>query len=129
MSTRQEMKDKCHVILKKLEDNCLLENVSSERVKMRDAMRDMNNHIKKISTSFFTNMHRLSVLNFPSTKIKILPNSISELKNLTTLLLRGCYELKDLPCLLMLQELKKLDLCGAKIEEVPKGMDMLIKLS
>ncbi|MFQ6664435.1 hypothetical protein Gotur_031552, partial [Gossypium turneri] len=28
----------------------------------------------------------------------------------------------------MLQELKKLDLCGTKIEEVPEGMDMLIKL-
>ncbi|MFQ6641247.1 hypothetical protein Gotur_016730 [Gossypium turneri] len=29
----------------------------------------------------------------------------------------------------MLQELKKLDLSGTKIEEVPEGMDMLIKLS
>ncbi|TYG71697.1 hypothetical protein ES288_D05G418800v1 [Gossypium darwinii] len=42
MTTRQEMKDKGHVLLKKLEDNCLLENVSSERVKMHDAVRDMH---------------------------------------------------------------------------------------
>ncbi|KAG4149772.1 hypothetical protein ERO13_D05G354500v2 [Gossypium hirsutum] len=192
MSTRQEMKDKGHVILKKLEDNCLLENVSSERVRMHDAVRDtvlsitrMNprymiqagsqlkelpekeqwspdiekvslmynsiseisidvlpikcqllttlllqeNPIKKIPHSFFTNMPCLSVLNLSSTKIKSLPNSISELKNLTTLLLCCCVELRDLPCLSMLQELKKLDLYGTNIEEVPEGMDMLIKLS
>ncbi|XP_052880885.1 probable disease resistance protein At4g27220 [Gossypium arboreum] len=191
MGTRQEMKDKGHVILKKLEDNCLLENGSSGFVKMHDAVRDMalsitrmnprymiqaglqleelpekeqwssdiekvslmcnfiseisidvlptkcqllttlllqNNPIKKISISFFTNMPCLSVLNLSSTKIESLPNSISELKNLTTLLLWGCYELRDLPCLSMLQELKKLDLRWTKIEEVPEGMDMLIKL-
>ncbi|XP_052486082.1 probable disease resistance protein At1g61300 [Gossypium raimondii] len=191
MGTRQEMKGKGHVILKKLEDNCLLENGSSGKMKMHDAVRDMalsitrmnprymiqaglqleelpkkeqwspdiekvslmynsisevsidvlptkcqllttlllqNNPIKKISISFFTNMPCLSVLNLSFTKIESLPNSISELKNLTTLLLRGCYQLRDLPCLSMLQELKKLDLCWTKIEEVPEGMDMLIKL-
>ncbi|TYI32241.1 hypothetical protein ES332_A04G045700v1 [Gossypium tomentosum] len=191
MGTRQEMKDKGHVILKKLEDNCLLENGSSGFVKMHDVVRDMalsitrmnprymiqaglqleelpekeqwsldiekvslmcnviseistdvlptkrqllttlllqNNPIKKISVSFLTNMPCLSVLNLSATKIESLPNSISELKNLTTLLLWGCYELRDLPCLSMLQQLKKLDLRWTKIEEVPEGMDMLIKL-
>ncbi|KAB2032666.1 hypothetical protein E1A91_D05G400700v1 [Gossypium mustelinum] len=191
MSTRQEMKDKGHVILKKLEDNCLLENVSSERVKMHDAVRDMalsitrmnprcmiqagsqleelpekvqwspdiekvslmynsiseistdvlptkcqllttlllqHNPIKKIPYSFFINMPCLCVLNLSYTVIESLPNSISELKNLTTLLLSGCSGLRDLPCLSMLQELKKLDLSGTIIEEVPEGMDMLIKL-
>ncbi|KAK8300550.1 hypothetical protein V6Z11_D05G393400 [Gossypium hirsutum] len=191
MGTRQEMKGKGHVILKKLEDNCLLENVSSGEMKMHDAVRDMalsitrmnprymiqagfqleelpekeqwnpdiekvslmynsiseicidvlptkcqflttlllqHNPIKKISISFFTNMPCLSVLNLAFTKIESLPNSISELKNLTTLLLRGCSKLRDLPCLSMLQELKKLDLNWTRIEEVPDGMDMLIKL-
>ncbi|KAG8492344.1 hypothetical protein CXB51_009661 [Gossypium anomalum] len=191
MGTRQEMNDKGHVILKKLEDNCLLENVSSAEVKMHDAVRDMalsitrmnprymiqaglqleelpekeqwssdieklslmynsiseipidvlstkcqqlatlllqKNPIKKIANSFFTNMPCLSVLNLSLTKIESLPNSISELKNLTTLLLCGCEELRDLPCLSLLQELKKLDLSRTKIKEVPEGMDMLIKL-
>ncbi|KAB1670080.1 hypothetical protein ES319_1Z201200v1 [Gossypium barbadense] len=191
MGTRQEMNDKGQVILKKLEDNCLLENVSSERVKMHDAVRDMalsitrmsprymiqaglqleelpekkqwspdiekvslmynsiseisldvlptkcqllttlllqHNPIKKIPYSFFINMPCLCVLNLSYTEIESLPNSISELKNLTTLLLRGCSTFRDLPCLSMLQELKKLDLCGTKIEEVPEGMDMLIKV-
>ncbi|TYI84843.1 hypothetical protein E1A91_D05G394500v1 [Gossypium mustelinum] len=195
MGTRQEMKEKGHVILKKLEDNCLLENITTKfglhRIKMHDAVRDMalsitrmnprymiqaglqleelpkeeqwspaiekvslmfnsipeisidvlptkcqllttlllqDNPIKKIPYSFFTNMPCLSVLNLSSTKIKSLPNSISELKNLTTLLLGGCFDLRGLPCLSTLQELKKLDLCRTKIEEVPEGMDMLIKL-
>ncbi|MBA0785543.1 hypothetical protein Gotri_025214, partial [Gossypium trilobum] len=193
MGTRQEMKDKGHVILKKLEANCLLENITDRvdgpEVKMHDAVREMallitrmnprymvkaglqleelpkkekwspdiekaslmcnyiseisrdvlptkclrtlllqENPIKKISNSFFTNMPCLSVLNLSFTEIESLPNSISELKNLTTLLLCGCRELRDLPCLSMLQELKKLDLSRTKIEEVPEGMDILIKL-
>ncbi|KAK8358747.1 hypothetical protein V6Z12_A04G043900 [Gossypium hirsutum] len=87
-----------------------------------------HNPIKKIPNSIFTNIPCLSVLNLSFTKIESLPNSISELKNLTTLSLHGCEELRDLPCLSMLHELKKLDLCWTKIEEVPEGMDMLIKL-
>ncbi|TYJ39064.1 hypothetical protein E1A91_A04G040000v1 [Gossypium mustelinum] len=195
MDTKQEMEDKGLNILKKLEDNCLLENSttksSSYCVKMHDAVRDMalsitrmnprymiqaglrldklpekeqwspdiekvslmcnfiseipidvmptkcqllktlllqHNPFKKIPYSFFANMPCLSVLNLSFTNIKSLPNSISELKNLTTLLLRGCAGLRNLPCLSMLQELKKLDLCWTSIEEVPEGMDMLIKL-
>ncbi|XP_040948714.1 disease resistance protein At4g27190 [Gossypium hirsutum] len=195
MDTRQEMKDKGHVILKKLGDNCLLENITNlfgqPRIKMHDAVRDMAlsitsmnpryivqaglqlkelpkrgqwspdiekvplmdnsitefpadvlptkcqllttlllqfNPIKKIPYFFFINMPYLCVLNLSYTEIEILPNSISELKNLTTLLLRGCYKLRDMPCLSMLQELKKLDLNQTEIEEVPEGMDMLIEL-
>ncbi|TYI32246.1 hypothetical protein ES332_A04G046200v1 [Gossypium tomentosum] len=178
INTRQEMKDKGHVILKKLEDNCSLENVTTpfsnmnprymvqaglqleklpkeeqwspdiEKVSLMcnsitefpvdvlptkcqllTTLLLQRNPIKKIPNPFFANMPCLSFLNFSFTKIESLPNSISELKNLTTLLLCGCHELRDLPCLSMLQELKKLDLYGTKIEEVPEGMDMLIKLS
>ncbi|KAB2032689.1 hypothetical protein ES319_D05G393200v1 [Gossypium barbadense] len=195
MDTRQEMEDKGLTILKRLEDNCLLENNTTQfglnGIKMHDAVRDMalsitrmnprymiqagsqleelpekgqwspdiekvslmynsiseisidvlptkcqllttlllqHNPIKKIPYSFFLNMPCLCVLNLSYTEIESLPNSISELKNLTTLLLCDCEELRDLPCLSMLQELKKLDLSWTKIEEVPEGMDMLIKL-
>ncbi|KAK8630002.1 hypothetical protein V6N13_078816 [Hibiscus sabdariffa] len=124
MDTRQEMKDRGHAILKKLEDNCLLENAIGQLewpcVKMHDAVRDMALSI--------TSMPNLSVLNLSFTNIESLPDSISELKNLTALLLGGCQELRHLPCLSKLQGLKKLDLKWTDIEEVPEGMDMLINL-
>ncbi|KAB2009560.1 hypothetical protein ES319_D10G174600v1 [Gossypium barbadense] len=195
MDTREEMKDKGHVIMKKLEDNCLLEKCSNHLrwtcVKMHDAVRDMalsitnvnsrcmiqagkqskkllkkdgwmadvekvslmrnsisrilkdgsspqhqllktlllqDNPIEKIPNSFFANMPSLSVLNLSRTKIERLPNSISKLENLTTLLLDGCQALRYLPCLSKLQGLKKLNLCQTKIEKAPEGMDMLINL-
>ncbi|XP_016700126.1 disease resistance protein At4g27190 [Gossypium hirsutum] len=195
MDTREEMKDKGHVIMKKLEDNCLLEKCSNHLrwtcVKMHDAVRDMalsitnmnsrcmiqagkqskkllkkdgwmadvekvslmrnsisrilkdgsspqhqllktlllqDNPIEKIPNSFFANMPSFSVLNLSRTKIERLPNSISKLENLTTLLLDGCQALRYLPCLSKLQGLKKLNLCQTKIEKAPEGMDMLINL-
>ncbi|MBA0747022.1 hypothetical protein Gogos_009490 [Gossypium gossypioides] len=195
MNTRQEMKDKGHAILKKLEDNCLLENGAYQYgqpcKKIHDAVRDMAlsitsinprymiqaglqleklpkeeewirdiekvslksnsiseipidmsppkcqllttlllrwNPIKKIPNSFFVNMPCLSVLDLSFTNIECLPDSISELKNLTALLLEGCEELRALPCLSKLQRLKKLDLNFTSIEKVPEGMDMLINL-
>ncbi|KAK5834228.1 hypothetical protein PVK06_018103 [Gossypium arboreum] len=195
MNTRQEMKGKGHAILKKLEDNCLLENGTNQYdqpcKKMHDAVRDMalsitsinprymiqaglqleklpkeedwirdiekvslrnnsiseipidmsppkcqllttllqgRNPIKKIPNSFFMNMPFLSVLDLSFTNIECLPDSISELKNLTALLLEGCEELRALPCLSKLQRLKKLDLNYTSIEKVPEGMDILINL-
>ncbi|XP_016737949.2 disease resistance protein SUMM2-like [Gossypium hirsutum] len=143
MGTREEMKDKGHVILKKLENNCLLENVSSGFVKIHDAVREMTFLITRMNPRYMIQASlQLDELpkkeqwspdiekcsQFVLYRDRELPNSISELKNLTTLLLCGCEELRDLPCLSMLQELKKLDLSGTKIEEVPEGMDMLIKL-
>ncbi|KAL4309872.1 hypothetical protein GQ457_01G047680 [Hibiscus cannabinus] len=195
MDTRQDMKDKGHVILKRLEDNCLLENVidvfNRPYVKMHDAVREMalyitgmnprymiragmqldklpkeeewradiekvslmensiseipedmsppncqllatlllqKNPIETIPNAFFANMPHLSVVNLSWTYIESLPDSISELKNLTALLLHGCIGLRQLPCLSKLQRLKKLDLYHTAIEEVPQGMDMLVDL-
>ncbi|TYH74602.1 hypothetical protein ES332_D05G411200v1 [Gossypium tomentosum] len=175
MDTRQEIEDKGLTILKRLEDNCLLENnitlfvrdmalsitrmnprymiqaglqleelpekeqwspdiekvslmynsiseisidVLPTKCQLLTTLLLQHNPIKRIPYSFFINMPCLSVLNLSSTQIESLPNSISELKNLITLLLCGCEELRDLPCLSMLQELKKLDLSWTKIEEL-----------
>ncbi|XVF78136.1 hypothetical protein PTKIN_Ptkin14bG0105200 [Pterospermum kingtungense] len=191
MDTRRQMMDKGRAILKKLEDNCLLEN-AYDAVKMHDAVRDMalsitsrkprymaeagmnlkqlpyeeewtadiekvsvmgnsiseipihlslakcqllttlllqQNPIQSIPDPFFSNMPCLSVLNLSETWIEWLPDSISELKNLTALLLRSCSILKHLPSLSKLQKLKKLDLSYSRIEEVPEGMEMLVSLT
>ncbi|XVF78128.1 hypothetical protein PTKIN_Ptkin14bG0104500 [Pterospermum kingtungense] len=195
MDARQQMRDKGHAILKKLEDSCLLENAydafREDCVKMHDAVRDMalciitsmnrprcmikagmqlkslpreeewaadiekgslmsnsiseipidlphpkcqllttlllqENPIQSIADPFFSNMPRLSVLNLSGTLIECLPDSISELKNLTALLLKECYRLTYLPSLPKLQKLKKLDLSYSRIKEVPEGMEMLV---
>ncbi|XVF78133.1 hypothetical protein PTKIN_Ptkin14bG0104900 [Pterospermum kingtungense] len=196
MDARQQMRDKGHAILKKLEDSCLLENAydafRKDCVKMHDAVRDValsitsrkprymaracmnlkqlteeekwtadiekvslmrnsiseipvhlsppkcqllttlllkDNPIKSIADPFFSNMPCLSVINLSGMFIKCLPDSLSELKNLTALLLRWCQRLKHLPSLSELRKLKKLDLSGSGIEEVPEGMEMLVSLT
>ncbi|KAK9269000.1 hypothetical protein L1049_000768 [Liquidambar formosana] len=58
-----------------------------------------HNPLKTISDSFFVNMVCLRVLDLSYTDIEILPNSISNLKNITALLLKQCTKLKCVPCL------------------------------
>ncbi|GLT47448.1 hypothetical protein SLA2020_211460 [Shorea laevis] len=87
-----------------------------------------NPNLSEIPESFFGEMLTLKVLDLSSTAIETLPNSISELKNLSTLQLQLCKKLKYLPSLANLKGLKKLDLHKAGIEVVPQGMRMLIRL-
>ncbi|GKV50802.1 hypothetical protein SLEP1_g57495 [Rubroshorea leprosula] len=87
-----------------------------------------NPNLSEIPESFFGEMLTLKVLDLSSTAIETLPNSISELKNLSTLRLQLCKKLKYLPSLANLRGLKKLDLHKAGIEVVPQGMGMLISL-
>ncbi|GLT83364.1 hypothetical protein SLE2022_016570 [Rubroshorea leprosula] len=194
METRQVMKDEGHAILRKLEDNCLLEFVKNGKdcVRMHDVVRDMalhitrtsprffvkaglalkelpevqewredilkvslmQNYIQEIPSSmpspkcpmlttlllshnsfltipeaFFEHMLGLKILDLSNNeKLNSLPNSISKLVNLTTLLLWGCMSLKKVPSLSNLSALKKLDLRGTKIEEFPQGLEMLTNL-
>ncbi|GLU05980.1 hypothetical protein SLE2022_230510 [Rubroshorea leprosula] len=87
-----------------------------------------NPNLSEIPESFFGEMLALKVLDLSRTAIETLPNSISKLKNLSTLRLQLCEKLKYLPSLANLRGLKKLDLHGAGIEVVPQGMGMLINL-
>ncbi|EOY13576.1 LRR and NB-ARC domains-containing disease resistance protein, putative [Theobroma cacao] len=88
-----------------------------------------NQSLKEIPGSFFEHMHGLNILDLSFTGIMDLPNSISNLKNLTALLLQGCENLRYLPSLAKLVALKKLDLRDTSIEEIPQGIDKLVNLT
>ncbi|GKV44739.1 hypothetical protein SLEP1_g51898 [Rubroshorea leprosula] len=193
---RQEVYDRGHVFLNRLEKNCLLEKTvdrfaNEVRFKMHDVVRDMaiksidpevrymvkagmklskvpnehdwaidlnkvslmanyiseipvgltpkcpllstlilsnNLNLSEIPNSFFEGMVGLKVLDLSDTGIEALPDSISNLVNLSALRLRKCKMLKYLPSLAKLRALKKLDLPKAGIEVVPQGMEMLVSL-
>lgn len=79
------------------------------------------NPLKSSPDWFFAHMHGLQTLNLSNTYVQNLPDSISDLTNLRTLLLKFCNELESVPSLEKLKELRHLDLTGTSIEEVPQG--------
>ena len=73
-------------------------------------------------------MHGLKILNLSYTDIEVLPNSVSDLRNLRSLLLRYCRRLERVPSLAKLLALQCLDLEDTAIKEVLEGMEMLENL-
>ncbi|XVF18906.1 hypothetical protein REPUB_Repub11eG0063900 [Reevesia pubescens] len=84
--------------------------------------------IMSIPECFFEQMRGLKILDLSWNHIKSLPNSISNLETLTTLLLSGCKKLESVPSFSKLQALKKLDLRATGIKELPHGMERLVNL-
>ncbi|TYI03316.1 hypothetical protein ES332_A11G330000v1 [Gossypium tomentosum] len=135
MDSRQAEFDRGRAIMNRLLNNCLLEDFSKwgdrRQVKMHDLVRDMALHItseKPRFFCFFSHTDGLKVLDLSFNLIESLPNSISNLKNLTALLLGNCRRLKYVPSLSNLRALKELDLLGIAIKEVPQGMQNLSSL-
>ncbi|XP_048501380.2 probable disease resistance protein At4g27220 [Beta vulgaris subsp. vulgaris] len=87
------------------------------------------NPFTKLPDSFFLHMKSMKVLNLSRTSIKKLPNSISELENLRTLLLEFCRRLHFVPSLKKLTKLRELDFsfCWA-MKDVPHGIEQLFDL-
>ncbi|KAL7153174.1 hypothetical protein ABFS83_04G148100 [Erythranthe nasuta] len=81
-----------------------------------------------IADSFFSKMHGLRTLDLCCTKIKELPNSVSDLESLKALILRDCSSLVCISNLEKLKELRELDLSFTRITEVPQGLGKLVNL-
>ncbi|KAL2329722.1 hypothetical protein Fmac_017303 [Flemingia macrophylla] len=88
-----------------------------------------SNRISHIPESFFTDMNALTVLDLSYNHfLTSLPNPLSNLKLLISLLLKGCSGLKYIPPLGELQALSKLDISGCSLHQVPLGLENLINL-
>jgi disease resistance protein RPS2 len=103
-------------------------NASPMCPKLSTLLLQGNTSLKDVPDSLFEHLHGLNVLDLSNTIIESLPNSVSNLENLTTLRLGGCTCLKHVPLLAKLTKLRKLDLLRTGIMEVPDGLEMLVNL-
>ncbi|GLT96087.1 hypothetical protein SLE2022_137350 [Rubroshorea leprosula] len=86
------------------------------------------NDLSTIPESVFEHISELKILDLSfNLWLSSLPNSVSKLVKLTTLLLESTY-LEKVPSLSGLGSLKKLNLRGTRIKEVPEGLGMLKNL-
>ncbi|ESQ55465.1 hypothetical protein EUTSA_v10024294mg [Eutrema salsugineum] len=69
--------------------------------------------LETISDDFFASMSELQSLNLSGLRIKHLPSSISQLKNLQSLILRDCPVLEHLPDIQELEKLEVVDVRGS----------------
>ncbi|XP_060182791.1 probable disease resistance protein At4g27220 [Lycium barbarum] len=91
-------------------------------------MLQQNYHLWKIPDSFFEHMKELRVLDLGHTCIEKLPDSVSDLENLTALLLAFCWNLRSIPTLEKLKSLQELDLSGTGIQTLPESLEALLSL-
>uniref|UniRef100_A0A6N2KWX1 Disease resistance protein winged helix domain-containing protein n=1 Tax=Salix viminalis TaxID=40686 RepID=A0A6N2KWX1_SALVM len=78
-----------------------------------------NRQLGFIADLFFKQLHRLKVLDLSRTYIEYLPDSVSDLEGLTSLLLKDCQRLSSVPSLKKLRALKRLDISVFILEERP----------
>ncbi|XP_020996900.2 probable disease resistance protein At4g27220 [Arachis duranensis] len=87
-----------------------------------------NNYISSIPECFFTHMKSLAILDLSKNRsLTSLPDSLSDLTCLVSLLLDECYALAKVPPLGRLQKLSRLVISGTQVEIV-LGLEMLTNL-
>ncbi|GKV27551.1 hypothetical protein SLEP1_g36713 [Rubroshorea leprosula] len=103
-------------------------NIPSSKCTMLTTLVLSHNNLLTIPESIFEYMPQLKILDLSyNQEFSSLPDSLSKLVNLTTLLLQAT-SLIEVPSLSNLRALKKLDLCRSGLEEIPKGLEMLTNL-
>ena len=104
-------------------------NVSPMCPNLSTLLLQGNESLNNVPDSLFEHLHGLKVLDLSYTGIMSLPNSVYSLENLNILSLRWCRKLKHVSSLAKLTTLRKLDLGGTDISEVPDGLEMLVNLT
>ncbi|KAK4485262.1 hypothetical protein RD792_007894 [Penstemon davidsonii] len=104
------------------------EGMSPNCPKLSTLLWMWNKRLKFIPDSFFSIMSSLCVLDLSWTSITSLPNSLSGLKSLNSLILSYCGYLEFVPCLGELKALRELDLTHTIIKKVPESMENLVNL-
>ncbi|MBA0733543.1 hypothetical protein Gogos_017542 [Gossypium gossypioides] len=143
--SRQELYDKGHTILNRLENNCLLENVGGDSVKMHDVMRDTALYIKG-SGSRFKVQSGIGLKELPSKqewgedleKVSFMVNNVSEIpphlspncEVLSTLLLQKNESLQRISESFFqhMHRLSILDLSYTNVKQLPTSVSNLEKL-
>lgn len=104
------------------------EGTSAKCPRLTTLMLQQNYHLWKIPGSFFEHMKALRVLDLSHTCIEKLPDSVSDLENLTALFLAFCWNLRSIPTLEKLMSLQELDLSGTGIQTLPESLEALLSL-
>ncbi|XP_027061134.1 probable disease resistance protein At4g27220 isoform X2 [Coffea arabica] len=149
--------DEGHTILNKLISVCLLEKTTDFKgddcVKMHDLIRDMalrithgnfkpessrddvprflvksmgkgNSRVTLEPKKWTEDLHAVSFCS----GITELPNSVSNLVNLTALILGGCGDLRFVPPLGNLKQMRDLDLSSTRIQDLTQDLESLVNL-
>ncbi|XP_050255975.1 putative disease resistance protein At4g10780 [Quercus robur] len=101
-------------------------NVSPKCPKLSTLL--LRGYVNIIPDSFFVHLHGLRVLHVDCLEFESLPNSVSDLKHLTSLRLINSFHIRRVPSLAKLTALRSLDLSGGSLEEIPHGLEMLVNL-
>ncbi|OMO94623.1 Disease resistance protein [Corchorus olitorius] len=104
-------------------------HISPKCYNLTTLLLQKNNKLEKIAECFFQQMPKLKVLDLSYTRILELPNSVSNLNHLASLVLRNCDRLRYVCSLAKLKALRKLDLFNTAIKEIPHGIEMLTNLT
>ncbi|XP_045794652.1 probable disease resistance protein At5g43730 isoform X6 [Trifolium pratense] len=112
--------------------NCVIEEISedlSPNCPKLSILIINYGFISHVPESFFKYMNSLSILDLSFNKSLVsLPNSITNLRSLVSLILKGCDSLKHVPPLGELQALSRLVISKTSIEEAPQGLEKLNNL-
>ncbi|CAN6980182.1 unnamed protein product [Brassica oleracea var. botrytis] len=87
-----------------------------------------NTYIKEVPHGFLQAFPNLRILDLSGVRIRTLPDSVLNLHNLRSLVLRNCKSLRNMPSLESLVKLQILDLHESAIKELPRGFEALISL-